>query len=1110
MGVAAFLPATVAAEELTIYDKTNVNVYVPIYGYYGDNYQKTEYVIPSKELTSMVGSSISGMTYYIRYASSFDFETDFTVFLKEVDFDYFNSDAFQGEEDATIVYEGGLVADSNKQMVIPFTTDYVYKGGNLLVGIYKGKGKYASGSSSSQFGFYGDSSFSLPQGIYFNSSSSISSSEKGKYVYFLPKTTFKYDVVQTGNGPVINLVGFNSNGEFIFGEGNPVPEDSEKVFTIKNNGDQNLEIKSVTVNGGFKLDPVTTPLTIEPGNTVDITIKTPAEDAQGKLEITSNDEETPHFVINLKSTYKVPAPVMVVTPATLEMGKVTADAQASFTIKNEGDAALVADLSSSNNEFTVNPSSVNVAAGDQTNVTVAFVYNESYYGLHSAEITVTPTGGLDPAKIAVSAKVQDPDMWTENFEANALPEGWEAGNLWTFEEGVAKTSYKSNTADYLITPALSAKKGDELSFQYKPTYSTFTILVEGSKDGVNFTTTLASIKSGTRDQWNDYTLSVPEDGTWRFRFKNEDYWLDNFEGLKLDNNAPVMVLSSKEDAVFGKVTASPAPKTYTVTNTGTGLLEVDIACVGEDFEVSPLNLAEIAKGESKSFEVRFNHNIEKLGERSAVITVTPKHNASLAVSFNASAIAKDPNNWEEDFEDCTDKILPGDWTTDGWTVSSLGSYQGGNGTLMAYAGTSEHTLTTPRLYGEAGKALKFDVGGGIDTTDQMKIQYSNDGNEWKDVPNSPVTATGPFEFTAPESDYYYLRFTCRYGALDNFNGFRPAPKTHDVVISQSSLPEKAAQLEDYVATVTLAEKTGQEENVTLCLEINGKVEDTKKITLDADESQQVKLTYIPVTVDSFTAKVVAQYADGTETVYTSPVTVVVTPAPRLAETEELEVPQGRHSTLILEYSSAPGWTTISLPFQPTGDLLSEMFGDDFKIFEFKSYNNGLITFKTPDNLAAGYAYVVYAPQGTVNSRIVLKDVQNIWTKGLAEDHNGVTFQSTFKPLKAGEMNGMYALEGSIVMSGTSYDDGVDPPSLKTCNENSTLKGFRGYFMLDETVKNVPEMIFYDEDRVFTVVNNLNSGLEEYPEGIYNLQGIRQSRFTAPGLYIVNGKKVIIR
>ncbi|MCQ2280299.1 MAG: fibronectin type III domain-containing protein, partial [Bacteroidales bacterium] len=165
----------------TVYDGTNTSGYVPVYGYYCDDYLKCEYVIPADHLTAINGSTISALKFYSSTTSANWGIANFRVFLKEVASPTIS--AFSGYADATEVYMGSLSISGN-EMVVNFTTNYTYNGGNLLIGFYN----ETEGSYSSAY-FYGKTiSGSSVQGNG-SSLSSITASQRN----FIPKTTFTVD-----------------------------------------------------------------------------------------------------------------------------------------------------------------------------------------------------------------------------------------------------------------------------------------------------------------------------------------------------------------------------------------------------------------------------------------------------------------------------------------------------------------------------------------------------------------------------------------------------------------------------------------------------------------------------------------------------------------------------------------------------------------------------------------------------------------------------------------------------------------------------------------------------------------------------------------------------
>ena len=188
------------ASELTVYDGTTTNGYVPVYGFYADAYLKAEFVMPAADLAEMNGATINGMTFYASQTSVSWGAASFQVFLTEVGSTSIS--AFNGP--GTVVYEGALsIVDG--QMVVNFTTPYQYNGGNLLVGFYNTvTGNYVSCS------WYGVSAPGASvQGYSYTSLASVSPTQRD----FLPKTTFAYSGGGGGGGGTSDVLTLSYNGD---------------------------------------------------------------------------------------------------------------------------------------------------------------------------------------------------------------------------------------------------------------------------------------------------------------------------------------------------------------------------------------------------------------------------------------------------------------------------------------------------------------------------------------------------------------------------------------------------------------------------------------------------------------------------------------------------------------------------------------------------------------------------------------------------------------------------------------------------------------------------------------------------------------------------------
>ena len=167
------------AYTITVNDGSTTNSYVPVYGYYADATQRSEFIIPAASLASMRYGTINSMKFYANY--SFTSTGTFQVYLKEVDEDAFSGTTFYTADEATTVYTGTVTVSSTEGMTITFSAPFVYEGGNLLVGFYQATG---GNYSSSGANFYGVSATGASISMY----SSYAAEQRN----FLPKVTFAF------------------------------------------------------------------------------------------------------------------------------------------------------------------------------------------------------------------------------------------------------------------------------------------------------------------------------------------------------------------------------------------------------------------------------------------------------------------------------------------------------------------------------------------------------------------------------------------------------------------------------------------------------------------------------------------------------------------------------------------------------------------------------------------------------------------------------------------------------------------------------------------------------------------------------------------------------
>ena len=185
------------AEELTVSDG-ETPCSLPFGRSYLHCYQKNEMLFPADDLTAMAGQNITAIQFYTAQETHDFGGASFKVFLKEVNTTEFSKNTeekypfYEPDDATTTVYEGEFSVEDNK-LTITFTTPYVYKGGNLLVGVYL---LSPVNIPSSQLTFYGKSTGKLTYSSLRNDETvSLDAITTGIGYQSLPKTTFTYSSV---------------------------------------------------------------------------------------------------------------------------------------------------------------------------------------------------------------------------------------------------------------------------------------------------------------------------------------------------------------------------------------------------------------------------------------------------------------------------------------------------------------------------------------------------------------------------------------------------------------------------------------------------------------------------------------------------------------------------------------------------------------------------------------------------------------------------------------------------------------------------------------------------------------------------------------------------
>ena len=175
----------VCTEQLTVNEGTADNSYVPIYGYWCDQYSKSQFIIPASDLQTLQQNVITKLTFYSQQSNVSWDEALFDVYLAEVEETEFENATLDWTGMAKVLENASLSIADNKMEVV-LSQPYLYQGGNLKVGIKQ----VVSGSydSCNWYGVSTDNNVAI--GGYENT--------RALSLYqFLPKTTFDYIISAT-------------------------------------------------------------------------------------------------------------------------------------------------------------------------------------------------------------------------------------------------------------------------------------------------------------------------------------------------------------------------------------------------------------------------------------------------------------------------------------------------------------------------------------------------------------------------------------------------------------------------------------------------------------------------------------------------------------------------------------------------------------------------------------------------------------------------------------------------------------------------------------------------------------------------------------------------
>ena len=238
------VPAAVNAATTTVFDGTQLSVYVPLpTASYNEGGTRGQVIYPAWALEEMAGQPINGFTLYINNEGCKMNGGELRISLGEVSSSVFSSETyFSGLTRVALVeMHAGLT-----EVDIDFDAPYTYNGGNLVIDFY-----VQTPGESAEY------NFTYFYGQFQEGHTSVSG---GEFREFIPKTTFYYGEREAYAARV--------NPRSLAFEAVRTGERAQATVTLTNTG---LNAFTPTVSAGAPFSATVPQAPVQPGETVEIT-----------------------------------------------------------------------------------------------------------------------------------------------------------------------------------------------------------------------------------------------------------------------------------------------------------------------------------------------------------------------------------------------------------------------------------------------------------------------------------------------------------------------------------------------------------------------------------------------------------------------------------------------------------------------------------------------------------------------------------------------------------------------------------------------------------------------------------------------------------------------
>lgn len=241
----------------------------------------------------------------------------------------------------------------------------------------------------------------------------------------------------------------------------------------------------------------------------------------------------------------------------------------------------------------------------------------------------------------------------------------------------------------------------------------------------------------------------------------------------------------------------------------------------------------------------------------------------------------------------------------------------------------------------------------------------------------------------------------------------------------------------------------------------------------------------------------------------SSITVYVSlPTISLSESEENKIETKSDISISLNRKLVKGvWNTICLPFDVSEAQAKSAFGADVRIAALNAESKGntlMFDNKTAEGIKAAVPYLIMPSEVKADDKYEFYNVsikpENTAQASAVSTLDGFAFKGIYNKVDiTQDINNSKSYAAFLGANNTLFK----------AKSGTTTKGFRAYFAIPNSTATSALRVVVDGNA--TSIKNINCGVVENDDAVYNLQGQRvDARSLMPGLYIKAGKKFVVR